>query len=620
MMMSVNFIEFYKNPINEQGDILSIERAVHAQDDLLFLEDVIESNKREVIAVTRKSNKLLCVDDQGVGEEFDITSYCKKKIKNCHTLKNGNRILQTAEPCDVYLVDRIFGLIKKVDAGRRLWHGSNSVDSTSSGVVMYSEYIATKEKGAQPLYVWRSYDHGKTWDVAMKKMSSPVYGVGECRHFHTCFSDPDIESRWYVTTGDIRGDNCFFYSDDDGKAWKKACVRSVTPGGLIPELSSENIFRFTSSYFDGNNIVWPTDDGLGVGKAMLIRMDKTTLPSVDIEIEHVFDENLMRSAIADERGRHVYISEAKHNLDGLSIYIKDDLGKVKMLPTVNNLSGDPSGGTISKSSGSFFNDIAFSLADVRLFGDGRPSLLRYQFKKSTVPVPVVEVPSKKDVVGRPLVFFHAQRTAGTTIKSAFQNEFGKDGCLYQRTSNEFCDWRRLDGVILNKYRIYAGHYNYASKDLAKEPLLFSIIRDPVDRAISLYHYLKNRPEHKLHELAVSKNILNFYVEAEKIAPNYVSNTQTLRVSGTLDFAVARRVVEDKYFFIAPFDRLKEVFEVFSDYKILSAGSIPPKVKKKAFDSIYYDQEFRSYIEDLNSSDVRLYEYSNLYFKAFGDGM
>ena len=104
----------------------------------------------------------------------------------------------------------------------------------------------------------------------------------------------------------------------------------------------------------------------------------------------------MRSAIANNDGKEIYISEAKHNLDGLSLYIRDHVtGEVKQMPPVSNLSGEPSGGTVSKSSREFHNGTAFSLADLKLFGDGKPSLLRYQLKKASIPVPSVRVPSKK---------------------------------------------------------------------------------------------------------------------------------------------------------------------------------------------------------------------------------
>lgn len=615
--MSIEFIEFYRHPVDAQGEFLCIQRAVHSDDDLLFLEDALTKNSHEVIAVTRRTNRIVRMAGEAMFDEIDISGYCKKKIKNCYTLKNGNRILQTAEPCDNYLVDVNFQLIKKVSAGRRLWHGTNSIDSNINGTVMYAEYTATKEKGGQPLYVWCSHDFGSTWHVAMEKTSSPVYGVGECRHFHTCFSDPDVDGRWYVTTGDVRRDNCFFYSDDNGLTWDKAKVKCISPGGLISDQFRDNVFRFTSSYFDGDDIVWPTDDGLGIGKAMLIRMDKTKLPDAEIVIEHIFDENLMRSAIENVDGKGIFLSEAKHNLSGMSLFVKSrEVQDILSMPRVDNLSVESSGGTISRASRSFVNGIAYSLADVKLFGDEKPSLLRYQFKKVSVPTPSVRVPSKNEIAGRPLVFFHAQRTAGTTIKTAFQLEFGIKSCLYQRTSDEFCDWEMLSGDVLAKYRIYAGHYNYAPKEMKCNPLIFSVVRDPVDRAISLYYYLKGRPEHKLHKLAVNEDILTFYEKAVEIAPDYVANTQTLRVSGGRNFDQARGVIEKDFFMIAPFERLDMVFKTFTSLGLISVKNVPEKVQRRKFDSAFYDKKFRDFIYEINESDAALHDYSKMYFNKF----
>jgi len=195
----------------------------------------------------------------------------------------------------------------------------------------------------------------------------------------------------------------------------------------------------------------------------------------------------------------------------------------------------------------------------------------------------------------------------------FQQQFGKENCLYQRTSDEFCDWEKLDEKVLNKYRIYAGHYNYAPKDTKSEPLIFSVIRDPVDRAISLYHYLKTRPEHKLHTLAVNEDILTFYKKAVEIAPDYVSDTQTLRVSGTRDFDTARKIIEEKYFLIAPFDELDKVFGVFQKFSLISAANVPEKKVSSPYKASFYDNDLRDFILNINEADAALYEYSKIYF-------
>lgn len=87
------------------------------------------------------------------------------------------------------------------------------------------------------------------------------------------------------------------------------------------------------------------------------------------------------------------------------------------------------------------------------------------------------------------VFLHIEKTAGTSLVSYFEDEFGDD-FLYAHPS-ELVELKK-SGVLESKTMV-AGHFNI------KEVLRFfpnrkiiTFLRDPVERVISFYNFVKER--------------------------------------------------------------------------------------------------------------------------------
>jgi hypothetical protein len=521
----------------------------------------------------------------------------------------------------VYLVNDKWKLVKKHSGFEYFWHGSQSIDQSENGVIMFSEYTGTKETNLKPLKVWASYDEGKSFEAVLTLNSSPNHKAADLRHFHTCFADLEIKGRWYVTTGDRLDNNRLYISDDDGKNWERIAVNKIAPTKLIQNRFKNNILRFTSCFFKGDYIYWATDDLVGLSQPCYVRMNRKEVRKGEYEILSFFDNNLIRSVIPDEEGGCLTISESKFDLSEADIHYVDNKNSITTLKSIPNRSGNESGTTLSLNSLKFNNGIAYSLHDVNLFAEKQPGILKYELKRleeNSLEYSFLKKYRKiKTAVDPLIVFFHAQRTAGTTLKDIFKKEYGDEQVYYQRTVDDFKPWKDLTDQDLQDYKVYGAHDNFSDENLSQSRARFyiSVIRDPIERAKSLYNYLKTRPEHKLHQLAMDQDIYEFYKKAYEISPNYVSDVQTLRVCGKKDFDYAKNIIEKHFSLLAPFEKIDEIVKILEEFfEFRKKGGFKKKeVNPNSLSDL--DEKTIKLIEEINKEDIKLYNYIKELYKT-----
>jgi hypothetical protein len=89
---------------------------------------------------------------------------------------------------------------------------------------------------------------------------------------------------------------------------------------------------------------------------------------------------------------------------------------------------------------------------------------------------------------RSLLFLHVAKTGGTTFGQVISNRFPAEDCLslYVAPQPDLAD--------LDRYLYVSGHLTLAFLDQFEyRPFVVTCLRDPVDRALSLYSYLRSFP-------------------------------------------------------------------------------------------------------------------------------
>lgn len=133
-----------------------------------------------------------------------------------------------------------------------------------------------------------------------------------------------------------------------------------------------------------------------------------------------------------------------------------------------------------------------------------------------------------------LFFLHIPKTAGSTLHKIIERQYSSDevftihGVNPQKHIDEFKKWTPLDK---NRIKVVKGHMNFGLHESIGKPATYiTMLRHPIDRAISTYYYVLRSPSHHLHEYVTSKRISLKDFVCDGLFTD-MDNGQTRRISG-----------------------------------------------------------------------------------------
>jgi hypothetical protein len=128
-----------------------------------------------------------------------------------------------------------------------------------------------------------------------------------------------------------------------------------------------------------------------------------------------------------------------------------------------------------------------------------------------------------------LIFVHLPKTAGTTLAGIIERNYGSAAVLrlYESRSGE--ELARLPAATLARYRAVMGHFCFgAHRFLPDSAPYVTMLREPVDRVISHYYFVRGQPDHYLYETARRLDLREFVRQCGAEEPN---NDQTRLLAG-----------------------------------------------------------------------------------------
>jgi len=137
----------------------------------------------------------------------------------------------------------------------------------------------------------------------------------------------------------------------------------------------------------------------------------------------------------------------------------------------------------------------------------------------------------------PLDFFiHVPKAAGTTMLHIIEAEYPPGSVLSFRDVAE-SDYPRMLQQMKDSVRIVAGHLHFGFARFFPKPCRsFAILRDPVERLLSLYYFIGREKSHPAHEA-----FLEGRVSLEKLARRQ-GTTQARFIAG---YALEDAVTDDR---------------------------------------------------------------------------
>ncbi len=148
-----------------------------------------------------------------------------------------------------------------------------------------------------------------------------------------------------------------------------------------------------------------------------------------------------------------------------------------------------------------------------------------------------------------VLFLHIPRTAGSTLHGIMKKQYADDEMFTGQLlfGDEIANFTALPEERKKKLRIVKGHFAHGVHELIPggEGAYMTFLRDPIDRVVSLYHFIRRRPDNSLHEAATTMTLKDFV--ASGVAPTHTDNGMTRFLGGAAmdDFGTITDEVLDR---------------------------------------------------------------------------
>lgn len=169
----------------------------------------------------------------------------------------------------------------------------------------------------------------------------------------------------------------------------------------------------------------------------------------------------------------------------------------------------------------------------------------------------------------PIFFIHIPKTGGTTIRSCLETD--------QRTA-PICPWYDERDFLtstedLYEFRTFVAHVPYfVSNLLPKHCFKFTVLREPISRAISAFKHILREPTHPMHLTTMREApTLGQFIRHPSLGIS-LRNTQTRYLGSNLDFARLYKMVRSGGASVpAALGRINEVRRAEANEELLSSA-------------------------------------------------
>lgn len=138
-----------------------------------------------------------------------------------------------------------------------------------------------------------------------------------------------------------------------------------------------------------------------------------------------------------------------------------------------------------------------------------------------------------------IIFVHIPRTAGTTLHTILDRQYRREQ-IYStnptpdRPSASVDEFKRLSAAQIAQIRLLRGHLPFGLHEFIAGPsVYFTLLREPVERVISYYYYIRREPLHYLHDYTLMQGMTLKRCIESRVSLS-TDNFQTRMLSGFWD--------------------------------------------------------------------------------------
>jgi len=130
-----------------------------------------------------------------------------------------------------------------------------------------------------------------------------------------------------------------------------------------------------------------------------------------------------------------------------------------------------------------------------------------------------------------VIFLHIPKTAGTTLYQIVNRHYQKKDIYTIWQDGTLDEFKNLDNSRKSQIRLLRGHAGFGmDKYLPKPAVYFTLLREPIERTISYYHFVRRTPAHYSYEQVTSGDMsLGEFIESR--IDRMLDNGQTRLLAG-----------------------------------------------------------------------------------------
>jgi Sulfotransferase family len=155
-----------------------------------------------------------------------------------------------------------------------------------------------------------------------------------------------------------------------------------------------------------------------------------------------------------------------------------------------------------------------------------------------------------------LVFVHIPKVAGTTLFHVLKCVSGNEYALHAGKSEETRALFRMTTEEAQQYKVISAHATYPNlaKLCGPKAEYITLVREPIDRFISLYHFIASQKWHPLHNIVKEKSLdefADFCMQDQKQRDVF---SQSRFICGQYDGKLAVDYLRKRYLLAAPLEQ------------------------------------------------------------------
>lgn len=138
----------------------------------------------------------------------------------------------------------------------------------------------------------------------------------------------------------------------------------------------------------------------------------------------------------------------------------------------------------------------------------------------------------------PVLYLHLPKAAGSTLRKILLDAYkGRKRHYLSDTPDELAAFLAMPEADRHAIDFLFGHQHYGLYEHLRQPVTqITMLRDPVERCLSLYYYVHREPNHRLHEQLRDSDMSVEDCYAQRISREF-DNGQTRWLSGIKHFQV-----------------------------------------------------------------------------------